>query len=909
MIHGYAIRALCFRQLSQFLGNPLGYIFLLVFTIVCASFLFLPDTFFVRNICDLQPLLPIMPWLLAVLLPALAMGTWAGERELHTDETLLSLPISVTDAIIGKWLAISIYFTISLAATLSNVFVLSMLGNPDYGLIFCNYCGWALYGYILSAAALCASSLVPVPAIAFILGCLFCTSCVAVMKSIEWSSGFDRGAFNPSSIFSSIAAIGIFLVISIIWISSSRWQKRTQKLLIKQICIAFLCIIFFVNCARIAYRYCTDIDMSSDQLSTLSDASYTILHKLDRPIVIHVFIQQNLPREWQQRGQELEHMLRNIQRATPEHINIFTHRPADSLDQSAELARRHYALPSRRVETQHVTGTEQTDIFLGAILSNGSDKERIPFFEKGLSIEYECIRAIDSLGQKTRPVLGIARNDFPLLGGYNSQLDRMEAEQKIVSEWRKRYDVIELDLRKPVHSIIDVLVVAMPSSLTQKELENLNAYIWHGRPCLLLDDPAPMWSKIECAPSFSRDQLFAKVDQRITVNQEPKGNIDPLYRSLGISFQRQQVSWSEYNPSNRLRAMWPKAMLWTDRRNGGITDHPAMTGIDSLLFPYPGRLAAYPQKNIQLTALMQSSANSAWGLHNLSDYISYSENFGFRNHKPQDYTAEEHAGSIIGLAVSGNMPSAYAIDPHNMPQTQNSVVGDQADNSTTAFKNIAIGTESSANISCIVIADVDFIHNQFYNLYSNGAAEFHDDDLSLIRQLQNIQFSANCIDILLGDTSLLALRNRHITHRSLTKVEQVRMRREATKKNIHKELQKKSMQRIKELENKLNDTIIEIMNNTEESEQNKQNQIQALKHQAYVDSEDITLKIKRSEQHKIKETETAFQRILIDIFNTVRKYALGIPGVILSSFAGIVFFIRRSRERQSIPASRLRDQP
>ena len=99
------------------------------------------------------------------------------------------------------------------------------------------------------------------------------------------------------------------------------------------------------------------------------------------------------------------------------------------------------------------------------------------------------------------------------------------------------------------------------------------------------------------------------------------------------------------------------------------------------------------------------------------------------------------------------------------------------------------------------------------------------------------------------------------------------------------------------------------MNNTEESEQNKQNQIQALKHQAYVDSEDITLKIKRSEQHKIKETETAFQRILIDIFNTVRKYALGIPGVILSSFAGIVFFIRRSRERQSIPASRLRDQP
>ena len=72
-----AVAAIWRRQLGSLLGNPLGYVFILAFVLVSAGFLFLQDAYFARNIADFGPLFSIMPWLLIVLVPALAMGSWA----------------------------------------------------------------------------------------------------------------------------------------------------------------------------------------------------------------------------------------------------------------------------------------------------------------------------------------------------------------------------------------------------------------------------------------------------------------------------------------------------------------------------------------------------------------------------------------------------------------------------------------------------------------------------------------------------------------------------------------------------------------------------------------------------------------------------------------------------------------
>ena len=79
-IHRHAVTAVWKRQLWSLLGNPLGYVFVLAFVLIYGSLLFVPADFFVRNINDLGPVQNYMPWLMAILIPAIAMGSWASER-------------------------------------------------------------------------------------------------------------------------------------------------------------------------------------------------------------------------------------------------------------------------------------------------------------------------------------------------------------------------------------------------------------------------------------------------------------------------------------------------------------------------------------------------------------------------------------------------------------------------------------------------------------------------------------------------------------------------------------------------------------------------------------------------------------------------------------------------------------
>ena len=144
-----AIRSIWWRQLQFLFSNPISYVFMLSFCLIAASVQFLPDSFFNRNICDLQPLVKSMPWLAAVFLPALAMNSWAGERELHTDEMLLTLPIRTTDIILGKWLGLCTYWLCALCACGSNVLILMFIGSPDIGLICAQYLAWFCIGMML----------------------------------------------------------------------------------------------------------------------------------------------------------------------------------------------------------------------------------------------------------------------------------------------------------------------------------------------------------------------------------------------------------------------------------------------------------------------------------------------------------------------------------------------------------------------------------------------------------------------------------------------------------------------------------------------------------------------------------------------------------------------------------------
>ena len=91
------------REFRSYWDSPIAYVFLAIFSGV-AAFLFF-DQFFARGIADLQPLFRFLPIYFLVLVPLITMRLWAEERRTGTEELLLTFPMRVREAVLGKFLA------------------------------------------------------------------------------------------------------------------------------------------------------------------------------------------------------------------------------------------------------------------------------------------------------------------------------------------------------------------------------------------------------------------------------------------------------------------------------------------------------------------------------------------------------------------------------------------------------------------------------------------------------------------------------------------------------------------------------------------------------------------------------------------------------------------------------------
>src|SRR4029079_19768808 len=105
------------RELASYFATPLAYVFIVIFLVLAGALTFFVGNFFDRGQADLQAFFNFHPWLYLVLIPALAMRLWAEERKSGTVELLLTLPIPVWAAVVGKFLAAWAFAGIALALT------------------------------------------------------------------------------------------------------------------------------------------------------------------------------------------------------------------------------------------------------------------------------------------------------------------------------------------------------------------------------------------------------------------------------------------------------------------------------------------------------------------------------------------------------------------------------------------------------------------------------------------------------------------------------------------------------------------------------------------------------------------------------------------------------------------------
>jgi len=192
------------REFGAYFSTPLAYVFIVIFLGLSGAFTFFMGYFFERGQADLQSFFGFHPWLYLVFVPAVSMRLWAEERKGGTIELLMTLPISTTQAVIGKFLAAWAFIAVALLLTFPIWITVNYLGQPDNGVILAGYLGSVIMAGAYLAVGACVSAITKNQVVAFILAALVCF--LFLTSGLEIVIAFFRG-WAPDSVIDVVSGM------------------------------------------------------------------------------------------------------------------------------------------------------------------------------------------------------------------------------------------------------------------------------------------------------------------------------------------------------------------------------------------------------------------------------------------------------------------------------------------------------------------------------------------------------------------------------------------------------------------------------------------------------------------------------------------------------------------------------
>ena len=167
------------RELKSYFVTPVAYVFLVIF-LFFAGYLPFRQGFFEYRQADLRLFFVNLPLLFIFMVPCTAMRLWAEERKSGSIELLFTLPITVTQSVLGKFFAAWFFLIIGLLLTITMPLTIIYLGNPDIGLIITGYLGAILMAGGVLAVGCFFSAITKNQVVSFILS-------VAVLAVLAYS--------------------------------------------------------------------------------------------------------------------------------------------------------------------------------------------------------------------------------------------------------------------------------------------------------------------------------------------------------------------------------------------------------------------------------------------------------------------------------------------------------------------------------------------------------------------------------------------------------------------------------------------------------------------------------------------------------------------------------------------------
>jgi ABC-2 type transport system permease protein len=675
------VQAIFRRNFISYFSNPTGYVFICVFVLLSGFAAFWPNEFFNANLANLDQLNRYLPFIMLVFIPAITMSIWADERRLGTDELLLTIPATDLEVVIGKYLAAVAIFSVALLFSLSNVLVLMWLGSPDFGLLFGTYLGYWLVGLAMLAIGMVASFLTANLTVGFILGVAFNAPLVFadsadVILPTSWAINvkhwslaeqfrdFGHGVISLSSVVYFLSIVGVMLYLSMVLIGRRHWRggRDGQSLLGHYLARSLALVVLAVGLSLLVLHFDRRLDVSYERLSSLSPQTTSMLRQLKRPVQVEAFISPQVPETYVRTRLDLLAMLREFERRSGGKVRLRVNE-TEPYSAAAQRAEEQYGIKSQQVASRTRGAMNIEEIYLGVAFTSGLEKVVVPFFDRGVPVEYELIRSIGTVAGEKRKRLGLLVTDAKLQGEFDMQTMSPGRKELIVEELEKQYEVVPVNADSPINERYDVLLAVQPSSLSEEQMHNFVAAVRAGQPTAIFEDPFPYLDPNVPATSAPKRPQGGMPFQQTP--PQPKGNIGELWALLGIDFSDSSVVWQQYNPYPKISA-FPPEFVFVD---SGCSNQPfneedvISSKLQQLLFLFPGSVRQQNASKLKFRPLVMTG--DATGTVGYSDILLPSLfGMGGGQLNPNRRWRRTSESYVLAAHITGKPGPATATSPH-----------------------------------------------------------------------------------------------------------------------------------------------------------------------------------------------------------------------------------------------------
>ena len=755
------IKAVFKREFKAYFDSPVAYVFLTAFLVLAGFLTFGVAMFFERRQADLTPFFFWHPWVYLLLVPAATMGVWADERRNGTAELLLTLPVTITEVLVGKFLAAWSFVGIGLALTFPVALTAGYLGSPDWGAVFCGYLGSLLLSGAAVAIGVFASTLSRSSVVGFVVS----LALVFLLLII----GFDPviGAVAawgvPTAITDSVAScsllshfeamrkgvvdfadIGYYFAMMVFMLAAAKTvtdgRRGASKGVVGLVLVGAIAASSVVILANLPLR----CDMTAENLYTLSKGSKAVLGQLTEDVTLKYYVSSSsaeMPMALKTYAQQVGNLLKEYERAGGGRLVVEEYDPKPDSD-AEEWAQRY------GVEPQTGGNPFGQGIYFGVVAVCGDREETLGVLSPRTesTLEYDLTRLVTRVAWPERPVVGVMTSLPDVLGGQMNPM-MMQMGQRppqgwaAFSELAKDYDVrtVEPDAEK-IDDDVKTLVMVHAKNLSDKTLYAIDQFVLRGGKLVACVDPFSI-----------KDMQSSRSQQNPMMGQmggDGPSTLGKLFDAWGVKFEEGKIS-CDLEAATKL-----------NNGQGGVESNPAflslgtanmdkgdliVADLTNVMFPFAGAFT-FEKKDMDISfePVITTSKDNSCSTDKMA--MQYG---GMKDMVP------DGKERILAARLSGTFKTAFPKGP---------------DGTNDVSKALA---EGKGNV--LLFADSDFLADDF-------CVRMMRTPFGSIPQLinENLTLFSNAMEQFAGREELIGVRSRGASDRPFTVVNELEA--EATKK-------------------------------------------------------------------------------------------------------------------------------